>query len=216
MSILGAGGPALRHARTRASAATPSSGCRAASCSRPPPASPPARRRSCAASSPCRCWGCRGGVRARLDQRSRPAAINGAGAPHARRCFALLLFLLRLALDAQGGDRTGAQALDADRLAALLADAVDAVLDALQRLLDLADQLALAVADSQRGVAVRLEGRAIGRLGKVLLAVRPCRSPSAPPRRATPPPAGEQILEPVQIAVDSSRRTSRETSSLPA
>src|SRR5487761_559938 len=54
-----------------------------------------------------------------------------------------------LGLDAQGGDRPRLQALDADLLAGLQAVAVAAVVDALQRLVDLANQLALAIARPQ-------------------------------------------------------------------
>src|SRR5439155_23033920 len=56
--------------------------------------------------------------------------------------LALLGFLQRLAVEAERGHGTRPQALEADLLAALLALPVGAVLDALDRFLDLADQLA--------------------------------------------------------------------------
>src|SRR4051812_34652635 len=80
----------------------------------------------------------------------------------------LLGFLQGLAVDAEGSDGAGAEPLETDGLAALLALAVAAVFDARDRLFDLADQLPLAVADAQREVAVRLERRAIRRIGEVL------------------------------------------------
>ena len=61
----------------------------------------------------------------------------------------LATFAALLRLDAQGRHRTRFETLDADRLAGLEAVAVAAVLDALQRFVDLADQLALAIARAQ-------------------------------------------------------------------
>src|SRR5437764_195634 len=51
-----------------------------------------------------------------------------------------------LRVQAQRRDRTRFEALDADFLVGFLAEAVTAFLDALERLVDLADQLAVAVA----------------------------------------------------------------------
>ena len=51
-----------------------------------------------------------------------------------------VLFLLGLAVDAQTGDRTGLETGDGDLFAAFVANTVGAVVDALQRGLDLADQ----------------------------------------------------------------------------
>src|SRR5512138_2717442 len=65
--------------------------------------------------------------------------------------------LFGLAFDALGGHRPCFQALDRNFLAAGFADAVSPVLNPLERLLDLLDQLALAVADAQEEVAVRFE-----------------------------------------------------------
>src|SRR5262249_40009408 len=60
------------------------------------------------------------------------------------------------------------ESLAADVLAALLALAVAAVVDAAERFLDLHDELALAVADAKREVAVRLQRGTVGRVGEVL------------------------------------------------
>src|SRR5689334_9878819 len=83
--------------------------------------------------------------------------------------LAPLVTLLRL--DRQGGDRAGLEPLDRDRLAGLLAIAVGAVLDALQRRVDLGDQLALAVARAKLDRAVGLRGGAVGEVGMVLVLV---------------------------------------------
>ena len=63
--------------------------------------------------------------------------------------LALAALAALLGLDRQGGHRPGLQPLDADLFAGLQAVAVGAVLDALERFVDLADQLALAVAGAQ-------------------------------------------------------------------
>src|SRR5688572_21730558 len=68
--------------------------------------------------------------------------------------LAALVALLRL--DRQRGDWPGIQALQVDRLARLLAIAIGAVVDSLQRRVDLADQLALAVTGTELDGAVRL------------------------------------------------------------
>src|SRR5262245_54382857 len=91
------------------------------------------------------------GVPQECEAKSRSSLM-----PPPLRCF-----LLGLALDAQRGDRPRLQSLDADGTAALLADAVRAVLDTPERLVDLGDELALAIADAQRQVAIALQGRAI-------------------------------------------------------
>jgi hypothetical protein len=79
-------------------------------------------------------------------------------------------FQLGLADDTERRDRAGLQTLDADLLAALFADAVGVVVDALERFVDLGDQLALAIADPQGEVAVALERGSIARVGKLLRA----------------------------------------------
>ena len=67
--------------------------------------------------------------------------------PVAKLLFAAFAALLRL--DAERRHRAGFEALHADRLAGLEAVAIAAVLDAFQRFVDLADQLALAVTRAQ-------------------------------------------------------------------
>src|SRR5215469_10577953 len=79
--------------------------------------------------------------------------------------LALLVALLRL--DREGGDRAGFEALERDRLSRFLAIAVGVVLDALQRGVDLGDQLALAVAGAKLDGAVGLGRRPIGEIGVV-------------------------------------------------
>src|SRR6202042_3966940 len=73
--------------------------------------------------------------------------------------LALLVTLLRL--HRQRGDRAGFEPLQRDRLAGLLAIAIGVVVDALQRRVDLGDQLAVAVAGAQLDGAVGL-GRGAG------------------------------------------------------
>src|SRR2546430_17129923 len=82
---------------------------------------------------------------------------------------AALVALLRL--DRQGGDGAGFQPPERDRLASLLAEAVGAVVDALQRGVDLGDQLALAVARAQLDRAVGLRRRAVGQVRMILILV---------------------------------------------
>ena len=79
--------------------------------------------------------------------------------------LALLVALLRL--HRQRRDRTGFQPLQRDRLAGLLAIAVGVVLDALQRRVDLGDQLALAVAGAQFDRAVGFGRGAVGEIGVI-------------------------------------------------
>ena len=76
-----------------------------------------------------------------------------------------------LRLDRQRRDRAGFEALERDRLAGLLAIAVGAVVDALQRGVDLGDQLALAVAGAQLDGPVGLRRGAVGKIGMVLVLV---------------------------------------------
>jgi len=79
--------------------------------------------------------------------------------------LALLVALLRL--HRQRCDRAGFQPLQRDRLAGLLAIAVGVILDALQRRVDLGDQLALPVAGAQFDRAVGLRRCAVGKIGMV-------------------------------------------------
>src|SRR5688572_76752 len=68
----------------------------------------------------------------------------------------LAAFVALLRLDGERGDRPGVETLQVDRLARLLAIAVGAVLDSLQGRVDLADQLALAVAGAELDGAIGL------------------------------------------------------------
>src|SRR5467141_1243935 len=79
--------------------------------------------------------------------------------------LAFLVALLRLHRERR--DRARLQPLQRDRLAGLLAIAVAVVLDALQRRVDLGDQLALAVAGAQFDRAVGLRRRAVGEIGMI-------------------------------------------------
>src|SRR5471030_2177417 len=81
--------------------------------------------------------------------------------------FAPLVPLLRF--HRQRRDRARFQAADRDRLAGLLAIAVGAVVDARQRLVDLGDQLALAVARAQLDGTVGFRGSTVGEIGMVLV-----------------------------------------------
>src|SRR6202011_2877116 len=79
--------------------------------------------------------------------------------------FALLVTLLGFHRERR--DRTRLQPFQRDRLAGLLAIAVGVVLEALQRGIDLGDQLALAVAGAQLDRTVGLRGGAVGEVGMV-------------------------------------------------
>jgi hypothetical protein len=76
-----------------------------------------------------------------------------------------------LRLDRERRDRARLEPLQRDRLAGLLAVAVGAVLDALDRGVDLGDQLALPVAGAQLDRAVGLRGGAVGQIRVVLVLV---------------------------------------------
>src|SRR3954454_19570275 len=79
----------------------------------------------------------------------------------------LAFFVALLRLDRKRGDGAGFQPLQRDRLPRFLPIAVGVVLDALQRRIDLGDQLALAVAGAQLDRAVGLRGGAVGEIGMV-------------------------------------------------
>src|ERR1700693_6075060 len=72
-----------------------------------------------------------------------------------------------LCLDAQGGDGTRFKPLDADLLAGFQAVAVGAVLGTLQRLIDLADELAFAVPGAQLQAEFLFLRRPVIRIGEV-------------------------------------------------
>src|SRR5260370_26248755 len=92
-------------------------------------------------------------------------ARGGKTLPVAIDFLAFLVALLRLHRERR--DRAGLQPLQRDRLAGLLAIAVGVVLDALQRRVDLGDQLTLAVAGAQLDRAVGLRRRAVGEIGMI-------------------------------------------------
>src|SRR5581483_35929 len=73
-----------------------------------------------------------------------------------------------LGFQAHRRDGTRVQPGDGDRLAGLLAIAVGALLDPAQSLVDLGDQLALAIAGAQLKRPVGLRGGAIGHVGVIL------------------------------------------------
>src|SRR5262252_8234751 len=79
--------------------------------------------------------------------------------------LALLVALLRL--DRERSDRARLEPLQRDRLTGLLAIAVGVVLDALERGVDLGDELALAIAGAKLDGAVGLGGGAIGEIGMI-------------------------------------------------
>src|ERR1700730_961567 len=81
--------------------------------------------------------------------------------------LALAPFSAFLGFDAEGGDGACFQALDADFLAGLEAVTVRATFDALQRVVDLADQLAFTVARAQLETELFFLGGAVVRIGEV-------------------------------------------------
>ncbi len=86
-------------------------------------------------------------------------SLNRPGTP-----LAPLVAFLRL--DRQGGDWTGVKPPEADRFAGLLAIAVGAVVDPLQRRVDLRDQLALrsrVLSSSERSVSDEARSARSGR-----------------------------------------------------
>src|SRR5262249_13616875 len=76
---------------------------------------------------------------------------DGTGAARLLGLRLLLLLALLLAVDAEGGDRAGEQALEADLLAAVFALVDRALIEATQRLVDLPEEELLAVAQAQLG-----------------------------------------------------------------
>src|SRR4051794_27483505 len=78
----------------------------------------------------------------------------------------LAAFTAFLRLDREGSHRTRFESLHADFLTGLDAVAVTTVFDALQRLIDLANQLALAIACAQFQAEFRFLGRTIVWIGE--------------------------------------------------
>src|SRR5271156_5825519 len=75
-----------------------------------------------------------------------------------------------LGFDRERRDRTGFEPLERNRLAGLLAKAISALFDALERGVDLGDQLALAVAGPQLDGPVGFRGGPVGKV-RVILAL---------------------------------------------
>src|SRR5580704_16876281 len=73
-------------------------------------------------------------------------------------------FVAFLGFEAEGGDRAGFETGQGDRLAGFLAVAVGALLDPAQRVVDLGDQLALAISGAQLQRTVGFGGGAIGQI----------------------------------------------------
>jgi len=83
---------------------------------------------------------------------------------------ALASFLRRFAIDTKRGDGASFEPRETDRAATLVAAAVRAALETSESLFDFREQPAFAIAKPQRQVAIGFESRAIGRIGKWLVA----------------------------------------------
>jgi hypothetical protein len=81
---------------------------------------------------------------------------------------ALAPLVALLGFQAERGDRAGFEAGDADRLAGLLAETVRSILDPAKRLIDLGNQLALAIPGAEFKSPISLGRRAIGEVRVVL------------------------------------------------
>ena len=77
------------------------------------------------------------------------------------------LFLFHFTVDTERSDRSHPEARFADFVTAFLADAEISIFDTVEGILDLVDQLALAVADAQFKVAVGFLSSAVSRVGKI-------------------------------------------------
>ena len=84
---------------------------------------------------------------------------------------ALAAFVLFLGLDGERSDRARFQALERDRFAGFLAITVGPGFDALERGVDLGDELALPVAGPQFDRPVGFRRRAVGEVGMILVGV---------------------------------------------
>ena len=85
--------------------------------------------------------------------------------------FSLGNFLVGLAIDTKGRHRASLEAFNADLFAALFADAEFTGFQSLQSLLDLEDQLSLAIAYSQDRISVGFHGSAIAGIGEILILI---------------------------------------------
>src|ERR1700722_5911691 len=77
----------------------------------------------------------------------------------------LARFLCRFASDAECGHGSCLEPFNPDLVATFLAAAVNAAFNAGERFVDLGQKLAFAIAHAQQQSAVRLEGRAVCRIG---------------------------------------------------
>src|SRR5215813_3546419 len=125
---------------------------------------PPDPERNCAWDRAALASG--GRTRPTLPAQPRPAARTPERAGSA--VGLLLLLLLFLAADAEGGDRSGLQPLGADRLLAPLAHTEGAVVDAEQCPLDLLQQEFLAVPEAEHHRLGVLAGGEVDLVGKVV------------------------------------------------
>ena len=111
----------------------------------------------------------------------QPAAAPGEARPQRKRAVPkdrpvnsvvpmdpFAAFVPLLGLQAQGRDRTGFEASDADRLAGVLAIAVRSILNPPQRLVDLRDQLALAIASAEFEGSISFRRRPVRQVGMIL------------------------------------------------
>src|SRR5712691_1927034 len=109
----------------------------------------------------------------RRDRCARAAGLDILSGASSRSSLvaidALAPLVPLLRLDRQRGDGTCLQALERDRLAGLLAIAVGAVVQPVERRIDFGDQLALAVARAQLDRPVGLGGRAVGKIGMIFV-----------------------------------------------
>jgi hypothetical protein len=80
---------------------------------------------------------------------------------------ALAAFVAFLGFEAEGRDRAGLETGDADRLAGLFAETVRPVLDPAERLVDLGNQLALAIPGAELKSPISLGRRTIGEVRMV-------------------------------------------------
>ena len=97
------------------------------------------------------------------SQSGRRAAVLVKCSVLAVGTFQTLVALLRL--EAQRSDRTCVEATDADRLIGLLAIAVSPIFDPLQSLVDLGNELALAIAGPELGEPIGFERCPVGNVG---------------------------------------------------
>src|SRR5262245_58430305 len=113
--------------------------------------------------------------------------------------LAPLVALLRL--DRQRRDRARLETAQRDRLAGLLAEPVGAVVDPLQRVVDLGDQLALAVARAQLDGAIGLRRSTVGEIRMILVLVLQMLKRLARLFQDVLPPCEQLVAEIVPLAL---------------